>query len=97
MEKLIKKLRGNRVYLLIPETKSSSIILTDEAKRELIGMEKEKLLKLVVYAKGETVTDIEEGDVVMVEPGYLEKCPVVPLKEGFDVILVSSIYIAHVW
>jgi len=97
MEKLIKKLRGNRVYLLIPEIKKSLIYLTEEAKKELLEFEKEKMSKLVVYAKGDVVTDIEEGDVVMVQPGYLLKCPIIPLKEGFDVILVSSFDICHVW
>ena len=95
--KEFKKLRGNRVYLEIPEFKESPIHLTEELKEALIEEEKRKYTRLTVYAVGDLVNDLKEGDVVLVDPASLGNSPVIQLSDKKRVILVSPFDIIHVW
>lgn len=95
--KEFKKLRGNRVYLEIPEFKESPIYLTEELKEAFILEEKKKYTKLKVCAVGDIVTDLEEGDVVLVDPMALQNAPVINLSDDKKVILVSPFDIIHIW
>ena len=95
--KEFKKLRGNRVYLEIPEFKESPIHLTEELKEALIEEEKRKYTRLTVYAVGDLVTNISVGDVILVDPGSLSKAHVIPLSDELDVLLVSPFDVIHVW
>lgn len=95
--KEFKKLRGNRVYLEIPEFKESPIYLTEELKEAFILEEKKKYTKLTVYAVGDIVNDLNEGDVVLVDPMALQNAPVINLSDDKKVILVSPFDIIHIW
>jgi hypothetical protein len=95
--KEFKKLRGNRVYLNIPEFKESPIYLTEELKQAFIEDEKKKYTSLEVYAVGDLVTDIEEGDKVMVDPQALQNASVINISDEKKVILVSPFDIIHIW
>lgn len=92
-----KKLRGNRVYLKIPEFKESPIYLSEELKEAFILEEKKKYTKLEVYAVGDIVHDVERGDVVLVDPNALQNAPVISLSDTNKVILISPFDIIHIW
>lgn len=97
MYKEFKKLRGNRVYLEIPEQKDSSLILTEEEKAEIVKKQLSSFSKLKVYAVGDLVTDIAVGDVVLMDPAKLQSCLIIKLSEKKEVMLVSPFDIVHVW
>jgi len=97
MTKPFKKLLGNRVYLNMPTIAESNIILSEEVKKSIIASEQDKFQKLKVYAKGDLVTIVEEGDEVLVHPGILANALVVPLNKEISVILVNSLDIIQVW
>lgn len=92
-----KKLKGCRIYLEIPEFKESPIYLTEELKEAFILEEKKKYTKLKVYAVGDNVNDVEQGDVVLVDPAALQEAPVISLSDEKKVILISSFDIIHIW
>lgn len=107
MNKPFKKLRGNRVYLLIPEINEGIVVLPEEVKKMLMEKEVEKLDHLTVYAVGDgvnsaaavdgTPNDIQEGDVVLVDRMALARAPVIKLSEKVYVLCVPSFEIYHVW
>ena len=97
MSKPFKKLLGNRVYISMPTIAESAIILSEEVKKSIISSEQDKFQKLKVYAKGDLVTTVEEGDEVLVHPGVLANALVVPLTKEISVILVNSLDIIQVW
>ena len=96
MEKPFKKLKGNRVYLEMPELKKGKIILTDSALKEMYETIKNKE-RFKVYAVGESVSDLQEGDEVRVDSRGLMSGEVVKLSEELTVLQVSVFDIAHIW
>lgn len=97
MSKPFKKLLGNRVYLAMPTIAETNLILSDEVKRSIIASEQDKFQKLKVYATGDLVSTVCEGDEVLVHPGVLANALVVPLSKEIIVILVNSLDIIQVW
>lgn len=97
MTKPFKKLLGNRVYLNMPTIAESNIILSEEAKRELILREQGKYMKLSVYAIGDAIGYISEGDVVFVDPMTIQNAPVIPLTDKLSVLMISPASIIHIW
>ena len=96
MEKPFKKLRGNRIYLEIPELQKSKIILTESALKEMYESVKHKE-RFKVYAVGDAVTDILEGDEVRVDLNGLARSEVVKLTEDLSVLQVSVFDISLIW
>jgi hypothetical protein len=96
---LFKKLLGNRVYLLLPKIPESRIQLSEEVKKSIISKEREKLMKLTVYAVGDSVSPdvLKEGDVVKVDDRMLSSAPMVDLGGDITVIQVAIFDIAHIW
>jgi hypothetical protein len=92
-----KKLRGNRVYLELPTIKESPIHLTPELEAALIEEERYKYQRLKVYAVGELVNDIKEGDEVLTDPSALQKASIITLSEKKKVLLISPFDIVHIW
>jgi hypothetical protein len=88
MTKPFKKLLGNRIYLIMPVIPESILVLPEEVKKQLISSEQEKFQKLKVYAVGDTISIIQEGDMVLIEPTALANAPV---------IMVSIFNIIHIW
>lgn len=95
MKKPFKKLFGYRVYLLAPKIGSDNIQLTEEAKRELMRSKASEYMKLRVYAVGDSVSTVKEGDEVLVE--NVANAPVVNLGKDLSVILVDVHNIIQVW
>lgn len=93
----IKKLLGHRVYLEVPEEPKSSIIMDPETKAAVEAEQHRKLGRLKVYAVGADITDLEEGDEVMIDPSSAHKVFKIPLSEDREVILISYFDISHIW
>lgn len=97
MAKEFKLLLGNRLYVELPEIPESPIILDEATKQAIAASEREKYSKLTVYAVGDSIKNIQEGDVILVDPKVLPNCPVISLSEKKDVILVSPFDVIHIW
>jgi hypothetical protein len=97
MEKEFKQLRGNRIYLEIPEEPKSSIHLDEESKAALEAEKMKKWGRLKVYAVGNLIEDIKEGDEIMIDPSAVSKAVKVPLSLDREVIMISTFDVAHIW
>jgi len=97
MKKPFKKLFGQRVFLSMPILPESAIILSEAVQQSIVEKEQEKYQKLTVYATGELVTTVSEGDVVLVNPEILQRAQVVPLSKTHKVILINALDIIMVW
>lgn len=92
-----RKLLGRRIYLEIPEEPKSDLYLDDETKAAVEADRAKKYCRLVVYAVGSDVTDISEGDEVMIDPMAASKVYKIPISPDKDVLMVSIFDIAHIW
>jgi len=97
MAKEFKKLLGNRVYLSLPKKEESKLIVDENTKDALKKELLKKMSKLQVYAVGDLVKDVVEGDYVLVDPNVLSKGLLIPLVEDKQVLLVSYFDIVHIW
>lgn len=97
MNKGFKKLLGNRIYVEMPKKEESKLIVDENTKEALHKEMLKKMSKLTVYAVGDTVTNVAEGDVILVDPASLSKAPLIPLSEDKDVLLISPFDVIHVW
>jgi hypothetical protein len=97
MAKEFKLLRGNRIYLEIPEEPKSSLHLDEESKAAIEQEKMKKWGRLKVYAVGNLIEDIKEGDEVMVDPTVASKIVKIPLSEDREVLMISTFDIAHIW
>lgn len=98
MTKPFKKLNGNRIYLLYPQEPKRDLILSDEAKRQIEEDRIKQMTRLTVYAVGDNVTGISEGDEVMIDPVVLMRKPlIIDLTPEIQVICVNFLDISHVW
>lgn len=88
---------GRRVYLEIPEEPKSNIILDEESKALLEADRLRKWGRLTVYAVGTDISDLAEGDEIMIDPSSVSKVLKIPLTADKDVLLVSYFDIAHIW
>jgi len=97
MAKEFKKLRGNRVYISLPKKEESKLIVDENTKDALNKELLKKMSHLVVYAVGDLVSDIKEGDIVLVDPSKLSQGLLIPLSPEKDVLMVSPFDIIHIW
>jgi hypothetical protein len=93
------KLLGNRVLLQLPPQDEESKIVVDENTKEALQRELlNKMSKLKVLQVGTIVTEIKEGDWVLVDPAALNKATLVPINDKDErAILVSPFDIIQVW
>lgn len=91
------KLLGNRVYLIMPEEKKSTLTVDENTKEALHKEMLIKMSKLEIHSVGDTVSNIEKGDVVLVDPSALTKGLLISLSETERVILISAFDIAMIW
>jgi len=94
-EKII--LRGNRIYLELPQQEDSKVIVDHNTKEALQRAFADKMLRATVYAVGEVVTDLKPGDVVLADPIALGKASIIPIDETTTVVMLSSYDIIHKW
>jgi hypothetical protein len=93
------KLLGNRVLLEMPPQDDNSKLIVDENTKEALQRELlNKMSKLKVLQVGTIVTEIKEGDYVLVDPAALNKATLVPINENDErAILVSPFDIIQIW
>jgi len=91
-----KKLRGNRLLLDLPKKDEGKLIVDENTKEALEREMMQKLNKLIVHAVGDLVSDIFEGDEILVDPASLGKAPVIPIN-GENKLLVSPFDVILVW
>ena len=97
MKKPFKKLFGNRVYLEIPEMPKSSILLSEEAQKTWVEEHKMALNKFKVYAVGDAVSTIKEGDIVAVDMIALTRTQGLKLTKELEVLPVSIFEVSMIW
>jgi hypothetical protein len=104
MTKEFKQLRGNRIYLELPEEPVSNIHLDEESKKLLEAEKLKKWGRLKVYAVGTAVnsgTDeefhIKEGDEIMIDPSSVAKVIKIPISDIKTVLQISSFDVNHIW
>lgn len=90
------KLLGNRIFLEMPKKEDSKLIVDENTKEALNKEMLKKLSKLKVDSVGDTVTNINIGDMVLVDPNHLQKCPIIEV-EGKELILISPFDVILVW
>lgn len=93
------KLLGNRILLEMPPQDENSKLIVDENTKEALQRELlNKMSKLKVLQVGTIVTEIKEGDVVLVDPAALNKATLVPINDKDDrAILVSPFDVIQIW
>ena len=97
MAKEFQQLRGNRIYLEMPKEHKSTIHLDEESKAMLEKEQMKNWGRLKVYAIGDLIQDIKEGDYVMIDPNSVQRVVKIPLSPIRTVLLVSTFDIAHIW
>jgi hypothetical protein len=97
MAKGFKKLRGQRVYITLPPREESKLIVDENTKEALNKELLVKMSKLQVFAVGDLVSDIQEGDWVLVDPSALSKGLLVPISDKQTVLMLSSFDVIHIW
>jgi len=97
MKKPFEELFGNRVFLEIPKIPESNILLSDEAQRVWIEEQKLSLNKFKVYAVGDDVTKVKEGDEVAVDMQALSRAQVFRLTKEIEVLPISVFDISLRW
>ena len=90
------KLLGNRIFLEMPKKEDSKLIVDENTKEALNKEMLKKLSKLKVNSVGDTVSNVKENDMVLVDPNHLQKCPIIEV-EGRELILVSPFDVILVW
>jgi hypothetical protein len=96
-KKPYKKLLGNRIYVEIPKKEESKLIVDENTKEALQREMLKRMSKLTVFDVGDLVTNINIGDVILVDPAKLKDAMVIPLSDDEDVLLVSPFDVMHVW
>lgn len=93
------KLLGNRILLQMPPQDEDNKIVVDENTKEALQRELlNKMSKLKVLQVGTIVTEIKEGDWVLVDPAALNKSTLVPINDQDDrAILVSPFDVIQIW
>jgi hypothetical protein len=93
------KLLGNRILLEMPPQDDNSKLIVDENTKEALQRELlNKMSKLKVLQVGTIVTEIKEGDYVLVDPAALNKATLVPINDKDErAILVSPFDIIQIW
>ena len=90
------KLKGKRVLLSKPEIEKSPIQMTPEVQENLDKENMKKWTHLEVFAVGESVENINVGDVVYVPKSALERSDVIEVK-GEIKLMVSDFDVAVIW
>lgn len=96
MKKGFKQLKGLRVMITLPKREESNIKLSPEIQQEIDREFWEKCTKLKVYAVGENVEGVSEGDDVYIPPMELKRGDFIEI-EGETKLIVNYLAISLVW
>lgn len=92
----MKSLRGKRVLLTMPELKKSAVELSAKDEETIMQEAMKKWLKLEVFAVGDEVTDVKEGDKVYVQTYALQSGEKIEI-DGSIKLMISDTAIAIIW
>jgi len=92
----MKALRGKRVLVTVPELKKSAVELSIKDEEMIMQEAMKKWQSIDVYAVGDEVTGVSEGDKVYVQTYALESGEKIEV-DGKMRILVPDTAIAIVW
>lgn len=95
--KEFKRVLGNRIYLEYPEPQDGNIIIDGKTKDKIREEYVASIGRLRVYAVGDTVTHVKEGDEVMVDGDYFQRPNIVTLSKERKVLVVPVFQISHIW
>jgi hypothetical protein len=95
-DKGYKQLKGVRVLLSLPKRDDKGIILTPELEEQFNREYAQKMDKLEVFAIGDSVQDIQPGDMVYVPVEDLKRGTFVSINDE-EKLMVSAMSIALVW
>lgn len=90
------KLRGSRVLLDQPDIKEPVITLSPEDKKTFDEEQLKKFTEIKVFAVGNTVENLNAGDLVYVSPYYLQQAQVLTI-EGETKLLIREQDIDIIW
>lgn len=90
-------LLGNRIFLEMPKQEETKLIVDENTKEALNKEMLKKLSKLIVHSVGDSIQNIQKGDVLLVDPAALQKAPLIPLSEEETVMLVSPFDVIMKW
>lgn len=90
------KVLGKRILLIKPETKKSSIELTDFEKAQIERELMAKWTHLTVHAVGDDVTKVKAGDTVYVYANSLANAEIVEINET-KMLIISEAEVAINW
>lgn len=90
-------LLGNRIFLEMPKQEETKLIVDENTKEALNKEMLKKLSRLVVHSVGDSIQNIQKGDVLLVDPNALQKAPLIPLSEEETVMLVSPFDVIMKW
>jgi hypothetical protein len=80
-----------------PQDEDSKIVVDENTKEALQREMIKKFSKLTVHTVGDIVSNIKEGDVLLVDPAVLAKAPLINLSEDEQVLLVSIFDVIMIW
>lgn len=92
----MKMLRGTRVLISLPEMKKQALELSEKDKALLEAEARKSWTQLSVFAIGDKVEDVKEGDKVYVRASALELSEKIEI-EGQMKLMVHEQDIAIVW
>lgn len=91
------ELFGNRIFLEIPPKQENKIVIPEEAKEEYAQELLKKYSKLKVHSVGTTVSHVNVGDLVLIDPSVLSKSLKIDLSDEVEVLLISSFDVIMKW
>lgn len=92
----MKSLRGKRILVTIPETKKSAVELSAKDEEAIMQDAMKQWLKLEIFAVGDEVVDLKEGDKVYVQTYALETGEKIDI-DGKIKILIPDNSVAIIW
>jgi co-chaperonin GroES (HSP10) len=90
------KVRGSRVLLNCPPRKDLGLHLSAEAQQEILLEELKQMSSLEVFAVGDGVSDVKEGDKVYVSPNTIVHAELVTV-DGKEKFLIREMDIVLIW
>lgn len=90
------KLKGRRILVEVPELKKSALQLTEKDEDAILKDAMKLWSKLTLYAVGDKVEDLNEGDVVYITTEALQRAEKVEI-EGSIKLMLSEGDVALVW
>jgi hypothetical protein len=94
--KPFKELKGRRILVEVPELKKSALQLTEKDEEAMLKDAMKLWSKLTLYAVGDKVEGLSEGDLVYITTEALQRAEKVEI-EGSIKLMLSEGDVALIW